>query len=164
MSWVSRSPVPFLRGPTFFLVCFLSLTYLKKLFLLPWMSLAGFTSVCALINFLMVQHNTSSCWLLYHLEKDVNAFQESPGLPASCCAVPLTYGGVVEVPHEDEELWVWGCSNLSVEELMLSFPGWVAVPTVMAPVPALPLILTCTQAGHWYRGQHYLLVSSSCPS
>ena len=51
-----------------------------------------------------VQHRTSSCGLLYHLEKEVvlNAFQEPPGLPVPCCVVPPTDVGVVEVPHEDQ--------------------------------------------------------------
>lgn len=34
-----------------------------------------------------VQHSTSPCWFLYHLEKEVvtNTLQELPGLPVLCC-------------------------------------------------------------------------------
>ncbi|XP_072710958.1 uncharacterized protein [Ciconia boyciana] len=53
-----------------------------------------------------VQHSTSPCWLLYHLEKEViiNTFQEPPRLLMPSCVVPPTDIGVVEIPHEDQGL------------------------------------------------------------
>ncbi|KAK4817448.1 hypothetical protein QYF61_015603 [Mycteria americana] len=45
-----------------------------------------------------VQHSTSSCWLLYHLKKEIiiNTFQEPPRLLMSCCVVPPTDIGLTQ--------------------------------------------------------------------
>ena len=53
-----------------------------------------------------IQHSTSPRGLLCHLEKEiiVNAFQEPLGLLMPCCVVLSTDIGVVEVPHEDQDL------------------------------------------------------------
>jgi len=50
-----------------------------------------------------IQHNTSPCGLLYHLEKEIviNKFQEPPVLLMPCCVVPPMDIRVVEIPHED---------------------------------------------------------------
>ncbi|KAF1477619.1 FERM domain-containing protein 3, partial [Megadyptes antipodes antipodes] len=52
-----------------------------------------------------VQHSTSPCWLLYHLEKEVtiSAFQEPPGLLMPCRDhyFHLLFSGI-QLPKEDE--------------------------------------------------------------
>lgn len=36
----------------------------------------------------------------------------------ACCVVPPTDTGEVEVPREDQDMWTWGRSFLSVEDLI----------------------------------------------
>lgn len=71
-----------------------------------------------LVFYKKVQPNTSSHWLLYHLEKEVvvNAFQESPGLPIPSCVVPPADVGVVDVSHRNQDMSIWGHSSLRVED------------------------------------------------
>lgn len=51
-----------------------------------------------------VQHSTSPCWLLCHLEKEfiLSAFQETPGFLTPCCVVPPIDIVVFGVPYEDQ--------------------------------------------------------------
>lgn len=52
-----------------------------------------------------IQHSTSPCWLICHLEKEVSsAFQEPAGLSMSCCVIIPTDTVLYEVPHEDQGL------------------------------------------------------------
>ncbi|PKU42018.1 dual specificity protein phosphatase cdc14b-like [Limosa lapponica baueri] len=53
-----------------------------------------------------VQQNTSPCWLFCHLEEEVvnNAFWEPPGLLMFCYVISPADIGVVELPHEDQDL------------------------------------------------------------
>lgn len=102
-----------------------------------------------------VKYRISTCWPLYHLEKEatINTFQEPPGLLMSYCVVSTTYTGEGEVPHKDQGLRTRGCSCPCRSPHLLHLPGWMACsrsPTIMSPVPAHPLTLT-----------HKLLVSSS---
>lgn len=60
------------------------------------------------------------------------------------CVVPPTDTGVVEVPHEKQDMWIWGHSSLGVEDLIsLIFlfrqPQRLIIESL---VPALPLVLT----------------------
>lgn len=57
----------------------------------PWLPLTFTTptSLSLLVSY-EVQHSTSPCWVLYHLEEELtmNALQEPPGLFMPCCVVP----------------------------------------------------------------------------
>ena len=63
-----------------------------------------FSTIRFLVGENKVQHRTSPCGLLCHLEGEVviKAFQEPTGLLVPCRVVPPTDVGVVQVPHEDQ--------------------------------------------------------------
>ena len=67
-----------------------------------------------------VQQHASPCWLPHYLHQKViiDAVQQPPGLYVLGCVVFPADVRVVEVPHENQGLWLWGCLQLPVEGLI----------------------------------------------
>lgn len=87
---------------------------------MPLMSLTRFSYMrfLAFLTWFLVAWYSSQATC--HLEKEVTTsiFQEPPRLHMLCCAVPPIEIQEAEVPHEDQDKWMWGCSCLSLVNLI----------------------------------------------